>query len=570
MKLRSRLILLLAAVAIATTVLVAARPGPASAHPLGNFTINHSTTIQVSETGIVVFRVLEYAEIPAFQVLQDLPTDADGYIPLDSWAADQAELLRTNMQLAVDGDDVSLTTQQVQSEIVEGDGGLSLLRVEATYSGDIPGDWKDASPRLQFTDTAYTDKIGWREVIARGGPGVELADSPLPAESSTRNLRTYPEAVVESPPDVREASFSFRPGIGLPSIVGTGAAPFDPDHETATKGNPDSTLGGFTDLIAQKELSFGFIIVALFTATAFGAIHALSPGHGKTVVAAYLVGSRGTLRQAALLALVVTATHTSSVYLLGFVTLYLSEYIVPEDLYPWMSLIAGGIILAMGLSLLVARLRATRVFSVRTWVSSSRLRRSPALAFASENGSMALAPSHSHAARPEHRAVTAGTPEHHDRDDMVEEPHEHGHDHHESDGGATSHSHGWGPAHSHEVPGADGERVTWQRLVGLGIFGGMIPCPSAIVVMLSAIALQRVGLGLVLIVAFSFGLATVLTAIGFLVVYAQRSDFLRRAMDRAESSGGLAATMVRLVPIFAAVLVTAAGLFITTRAAGQF
>ena len=96
--------------------------------------------------------------------------------------------------------------------------------------------------------------------------------------------------------------------------------------------------------------------------------------------------------------------------------------------------------------------------------------------------------------------------------------------------------------------GADGEPVTWQRLVGLGIFGGMIPCPSAIVVMLSAIALHRVGLGLVLIVAFSFGLAAVLTAIGFLVVYAQRSDFLRRAMDRAESSGGLAATMVRLVP----------------------
>jgi ABC-type nickel/cobalt efflux system permease component RcnA len=149
----------------------------------------------------------------------------------------------------------------------------------------------------------------------------------------------------------------------------------------------------------------------------------------------------------------------------------------------------------------------------------------------------------------------------------VEEPHEHQHEHQESD---VSHSHGWGPAHSHAIPGADGEPVTWQRLVGLGIFGGMIPCPSAIVVMLSAIALHRVGLGLVLIVAFSFGLAAVLTAIGFLVVYAQRSDFLRRAIDRTESSGGLAAAMLRLVPIFAAVLVTAAGLFITTRAAGQF
>jgi ABC-type nickel/cobalt efflux system permease component RcnA len=436
----------------------------------------------------------------------------------------------------------------------------------------MPGDWKDAPPWLEFTDTAYADKIGWREIVARGGPGVELVDSPFPAESSTQYLRVYPEDVAESPPDVREASFSFKPGIGLPSIVGPGAEPVDPDHETATKGNPDSTLGGFTDLIAEKELSLGFIIVALLTATAFGAIHALSPGHGKTVVAAYLVGSRGTLRHAALLALVVTVTHTSSVYLLGFVTLYLSEYIVPEDLYPWMSLIAGGIILVMGLSLLVTRLRAAGVFyGVRTWVSSSLLRRSPALAFASEDGSLALWPTHSHGSiRHEHLAVTAGTPEHHHHDDIVEPPHEHEHEHEDSDGGAASHSHGWGPAHSHDIPGADGEPVTWQRLVGLGIFGGMIPCPSAIVVMLSAIALHRVGLGLVLIVAFSFGLAAVLTAIGFLVVYAQRSDFLRRAMDRAENSGGLATTMVRLVPVFAAVLVTAAGLFITTRAAGQF
>ena len=132
------------------------------------------------------------------------------------------------------------------------------------------------------------------------------------------------------------------------------------------------------------------------------------------------------------------------------------------------------------------------------------------------------------------------------------------------------HKHGFGPAHAHAIPGADGEPVTWQRLLGLGIFGGMIPCPSAIVVMLSAIALHRVGLGLVLILAFSIGLAVVLTGIGFAVVWAQRIPFFQRAMDRADRSTGLLAVAVRVLPVVAAVLVTAAGVVITSRAAGQF
>jgi ABC-type nickel/cobalt efflux system permease component RcnA len=152
-----------------------------------------------------------------------------------------------------------------------------------------------------------------------------------------------------------------------------------------------------------------------------------------------------------------------------------------------------------------------------------------------------------------------------------EAPDDHHHNHaHEHDDTDELHKHGWGPAHSHAIPGQGGETVTWQRLVGLGVFGGMIPCPSAIVVMLSAIALHRVGFGLVLILAFSAGLAVVLTGIGFAVVYAQRIPRLQRAMDNAESSSGVVAVAVRTIPVFAAVLVTAAGIVITTRAFGQF
>ena len=190
----------------------------------------------------------------------------------------------------------------------------------------------------------------------------------------------------------------------------------------------------------------------------------------------------------------------------------------------------------------------------------------PRLAFAGEQGALALWPSHQHGAVwHEHAAIAAESLDHHHHTDFEGADYAHEHD----DGGSGTHSHGWGPAHSHDVPGLDGEPVTWQRLLGLGIFGGMIPCPSAIVVMLSAVALHRVGFGLVLIVAFSVGLAAVLTGIGFLVVWAQRVPFLQRAIDRAEHSSGPAAMAVRYLPVVAALLVTGVGVVMGVRAFNQ-
>jgi ABC-type nickel/cobalt efflux system permease component RcnA len=535
----------------------------AEGHPLG-FTINHSTTIIVRPDRVVVHRVLDLSEIPAFQVLQDLETDAEGAILTDPWASENVALLREAMTLSINGADIELSETEHMVEISEGDGGLYILRLEVDYVGTIPEGARGSEGTLEYVDTAYADRTGWREVIARGGPGIDLVGSTLPAQSSTNELRLYPRDVTSSPPDVREVAFAFIPGQGSPILPVA-----DPDHESARKGNPDSALDRFEDLIAERDLSAGFIAIALLTATVFGAIHALSPGHGKTVVAAYLVGSRGTLVHAALLGLTVTITHTSSVYAIGFVTLYLQQYIVPEDLYPWMTLISATIILCMGVALLWSRLRARGVTARMGRVLSGFLP-VPRLAFAGEHGSLALWPSHQHGnIWHEHGAIDAESLDHHHHTQVADDGHQYEHDHDDGHTDGEPHRHGFGPAHSHDIPGQDGESVTWQRLLGLGIFGGMIPCPSAIVVMLSAIALHRVGFGLVLIVAFSVGLAAVLTGIGFLVVWAQRIPFLQRAMDSAERSGGLGARMVRSLPLIAALLVTVVGAVMTSRALSQ-
>jgi ABC-type nickel/cobalt efflux system permease component RcnA len=227
----------------------------------------------------------------------------------------------------------------------------------------------------------------------------------------------------------------------------------------------------------------GFVLVALLVAFFWGAAHAFSPGHGKSIVAAYLVGARGTPRHAVLLGLTVTVTHTIGVFALGLVTLSLSQLIVPEQLYPWLNLVSALLIVAVGLSVLRWR--------YREW--------------------------------------------HHSR------AHEHGHAHHHH------HHHG----HDHPDPA-----LGLKRLLGVGISGGIIPCPTALVVLLAAISLHRVGYGLVLILAFSFGLAAAMTGIGLVAVTAKR---VFRRVD-------FESRLVRLLPAVSALVVLGLGLAMTARA----
>jgi ABC-type nickel/cobalt efflux system permease component RcnA len=225
---------------------------------------------------------------------------------------------------------------------------------------------------------------------------------------------------------------------------------------------------GFAGLVKREELGFWVILASLGAALFWGMAHALSPGHGKAIVTAYLVGQRGTARHAALLGLIVTATHTVGVFALGLVTLLLSRFIVPDELYPWLNLVAGVLVVGIGISVLRARWRKRR----------------------------------------------------------------HEHDHH----------------HHHDL--------SRRSLVAVGISGGLLPCPSALVVLLGAISLHRVAFGMVLVVAFSLGLALTITGIGLVAVLG------RRLFRRLSFEGRLAS----LLPAASALVILVAGIAMTVRA----
>ena len=540
-----RIPLLALAVAFVAVLALWWPAAPADAHPLGNFTINHYTRIDVTGEGIELFRVLDLAEIPSAQELPRI--DAGG----DSWAAAKASELRQHMTLRFDGKELALSDVSHELKIGEGQAGLQVVRLEVRYRAALPAGWRDGDARIAFEDANYADRIGWREVVVRVGSGVELVASDVPAESVSAELTAFPTGLA-SPLDVRAALFAVQPGAGAPLPA------ISSDAARATRGNTDSTLTRFADLAGKDRLTPGVIAIALLAAVGFGAVHALSPGHGKTVVAAYLVGSRGTAKHALLLGLTVTITHTSTVYLLGGIALYLSEYIVPEKLYPWLGVSSGALIVLLGTSLFYGRLRASGLgSSAARWLRARLSIATRQTALAGEAGALSIAMPSARSTRSTH-----------------EHEHEHEHGAHGGHDDKRPHSHGIGPAHSHAIPGQDGEPVTWRSLIGLGIFGGMIPCPSAIVVMLSAIALHRVAFGLVLIVAFSVGLAGVLTAIGFALVYARaltaRVPALQRIADRAGQSEGVLPMAVRVFPVAAAGAVITAGLIIALRAFAQF
>ena len=272
------------------------------------------------------------------------------------------------------------------------------------------------------------------------------------------------------------------------------------------------------ELIAVPVLTPATALLGLMMAVLLGGLHAMSPGHGKTVVGAYLIGSRGTARHAAFLGLTVTITHTAGVFALGLATLLASEYVMPEKLYPFLSLISGAIVVVIGLTLLVRRFR----------------------------GAIGVS-SHSHV-----HAMTDTAHTH------IEADADHVHDHEHDVDPTQPHSHG-GRVHSHLPPGADGSPITWRTLLALGISGGILPCPSALVVLLAAISLHRVGYGLLLVIAFSFGLAGVLTGVGLAFVYAGR--FFK---PRNKLSG-----LTRVLPVLSALVITIAGGAICYGALGQ-
>ena len=318
-------------------------------------------------------------------------------------------------------------------------------------------------------------------MTATGTDGTAVARSSVPARSVSNALLSYPQDLLASPLDVQEAALSFRPGSGPPAAPATGGV-------EANALRPDVTGGAFAGLVGRTG---PFMLVALLLAFGFGALHALGPGHGKTLMASYLVGAGGRARHAIAVGGSVAVMHTASVLALGFVVLTVTEVFAPERVYPWLGLVSGVIAFALGASLLVARLGS--------WGGCH------------------------------------GGPDHH---------------HANADGTA---------GHAHEHPYADPTEVlSRRRLTALAVAGGMLPSPTALVVLLAAVALHRIAYGLALIGAFSLGLATALVVVGLVAL---------RARDVV--AGRMSGRTARLVPVLSAASIALLGLVLTFRGFGQ-
>ncbi len=339
----------------------------------------------------------------------------------------------------------------------------------------------------------------------------------------------------------------------------------------------DGETDALTDMLRSEELSLGLIVGALALALFLGAAHGLEPGHGKTIVAAYLVGARGTVGNALFLGGVVALTHTSSVILLGLVALFASQYILPEQIFPWLGTASGFLIMGLGTWLLVNHLRG----------------RGPGHSHAhrehhhehSHKEEHLHEHSHSHAHGEylhghtheeeylhehvhsyahgehlhEHSHSHAHGEHHHGHGHSHEEEHHHGHSHsHEEEHhGHRDHPHGehhHDHGHSHEIP----NKVTLGSLLTLGISGGIVPCTGALVILLLAVALHRIAFGLLLLVTFSVGLAAVLIAVGVLIVKA------RPLVERFSGDG----RWIQRLPIASAVVIIAVGLGIALNSLG--
>jgi len=297
---------------------------------------------------------------------------------------------------------------------------------------------------------------------------------------------------------------------------------------------PPQPGGAQTDYLArllhQGDLGWTTILIGMIVEFGLGAVHALSPGHGKTIVAAYLVGTRGTPGHAIFLGAMVTFTHTISVFLLGLTTLFLSRYVLPERIFPVLGVISGVSIVWIGAILLYQRIRAARRLAAHHHHDQA------------DTQEHAHAHAHGHTHEHTHEGHTHG---------HSHEPHDHHHDHH----GELVHDHGDGHVHSH-MP----DEVNLASLIALGASGGLVPCPSALVLLLSAIALGRVGVGLILLVAFSLGLAGVLMAIGLLVLYAKHL--------LPDSRKSAAHPAFRLLPVASAAIIVCIGLIMTAASLG--
>jgi nickel/cobalt transporter (NicO) family protein len=443
-------------------VLVCLCAGPAAAHPLGNFTINHLAAIVVDDRSVYdpqirVHYVLDIAEIPAFQIMH-----AGGdwnAARMRAWARDEANVVLDGFSVQANGAALPLQLVSVNASTHPGAGGLPTLYWTGDYVAPLPS----AEATIAIADRVYADRrIGWKDIVLPG------------TSEPTNQLRSYPGALIGSPRHNDRASFAIAAGgrISDRSVSG---------DDTGTWGvNSIVRSSALSDLFSRSDQTPWLIFITVLAALGLGALHGLEPGHGKALLAFTLVGARATFKQAAILALALTFAHTIAVLLLGL-ALFFAAGFATESIFTWITLLSGAAVAFIGARSLAAALRRV------------------------------LPQMHAH----------------------VHGDHEHGH----------THEHG----HDHAIPGS--APLHFPSAVIAAMSGGIAPCPAAIVVLLTALHLHRVGYGLALIVLFSLGLAGVLTGLGMAVVRGAAWLQSRASFGR----------IARIAPLFSAGVISLIG-----------
>ncbi|MFF9818825.1 sulfite exporter TauE/SafE family protein [Streptomyces sp. NPDC014006] len=473
-----RLLLPGAAVLLTAGALTLLTAPDAGAHPLGNFTVNRYDGLVAAPGELRVDHVEDLAEIPATQAGPEIER-----LGLSGWARARCAAAAHGSGVTVDGRRLALAVGRGVARERPGQAGLRTLRVECRFTAPLP---HDRAVAVAFRSAGPSSGPGWREITARGD-GMTLTASDVPQESSSHGLTRYPRELLSSPADTTTAALRVRPGG--PALAATGQTGDAPAASVLPRG-ADRFTRALDGLVARHDLTVGFAALALLVAVGLGALHALAPGHGKTVMAATATarGGRARLRDVLPLAASVTVTHTLGVVVLGL--LVAAGSAAAPSVIAWLGVASGALVTAAGVTLVR-----------RAWHDRGH--------------------GHDHA-----------HPHHHD----------HGHHHHD-------HQHG---EHDHPRPGLRGTLL-------LGFAGGLVPSPSAVVVLVGAAALGRAWFGLLLVVAYGAGLALTLTAAGVAVV--RLGGTAARVLGRRPrwAGGATAALVRRAAPLGSASVVVALG-----------
>ena len=516
----------------------------ASPHPLGDFSINQYFILDGTAPAPEIQYLLDVAEIPSFTELDLLDTDYDSEITqaeVETYLDRRIPQLAQHLHLTVNGDEVPLTVTRHKLILLEGNGGMVVFNILLGLKAEGMA-WPDVAPvTVTLSSENYPGEQGTRECLLLSGGRFTDSTATLPAEilgkqapveqvvldatvygnrDANFSLHLTPGAASDDGPAVEQAlaftwtstarlaaemgetglssgiasaliDSGFRagmPGEAQPLVRAAGDVSGE-NFQTGSRQAADTLANRLMDrmsaIVRAKEIPPLLFGLGLIIALGLGMGHALAPGHGKTVMAAYLIGEQGTAWHAIILGIVVTITHTWSVILLGVVTLYFEGWLSEEQVNFWTGILSGAIIVAIGLILF-------------------RQRYQQFLA-AHQGGAGAW------------RFF-------------------HGHDH--------------GPDPELPAPVATGTRPTYRNILWLGVSGGVVPCPAALIVLLLALKVGRLAYGLALILAFSLGLALVLVVIGLMVVRAST------LLQRRNLAGH---PMLQLMPLGSAALITLLG-----------